>query len=84
MGRLFICANEKIGSSNELSSFIDLLKFDLFVNCTREVSGCSDETSQFKTPSLALKIGCSLKKCAGILKGNALITGDEKLEKQAF
>lgn len=30
-----------------------------------------------------MKIGCSLKKCAGILKGNALITGDENLERKA-
>nr|XP_022307366.1 uncharacterized protein LOC111113406 [Crassostrea virginica] len=83
MGRLLICANEKTGSSNELSSFIDPFQFDLLVNCTREVAGCSQETSQFKTPSLALKIGCSLKKCAGILKGNALRIGDESLERKA-
>ena len=83
MGRLLICANEKTGSSNELSSYIDPFQFDLLVKCTREVAGCSQETSQFKTPSLALKIGCSLKKCAGILKGNALRTGDESLERKA-
>lgn len=83
MGRLLICVNKKTGSSNELANFIDPFQFDLLVNCTREVAGCSNETSQFKTPSLALKIGCSLKKCAGILKGNALITGDENLERKA-
>ncbi|XP_062608302.1 uncharacterized protein LOC134270140 [Saccostrea cucullata] len=84
MGRLLLSLRKQTGADDaELSSFIDPRKFDIVVQSTKEVSGFSMETTKYKTPSLALKIGYSLKKCAGIMKGNALRTGDSEVEAKA-
>lgn len=80
LGHLVLCYREK----NDCSEYLlaDLLKperFDEVVAVTKEL--CSfqhgEQLSSFKTPSLALKLGISLKKCAILHKGVALRRKDK-------
>ena len=47
------------------------------IEAVRQVSGFDKNTNFFEVPSLALKLGHSLKRCATILKGNVIEICDE-------
>ena len=67
-----------------LTDVIDPEKFKDVIKATRAVSGFDDDdTHMYRTPSLALKIGHSLKEAAAILLGEALSGGDCILERRA-
>jgi len=84
LGRLLRVLRENTNQCNKgLREFIDPSQFQQVTEATRQVAGFSNETHFYTTPSLALKIGHSLKKCAKILKGFALQTDDEDLLKKA-
>ncbi|XP_064648758.1 uncharacterized protein LOC135500969 [Lineus longissimus] len=63
--------------SATLSNFICTTKFDLIVISALNVSGFNPTDHSMRTPSLALKIGHSLKKCAKLMKRDALSAGDK-------
>ena len=42
------------------------------------IAGFDESKHSYKTPSLAIKIGHSIKKCAWIVKANALEEGDKQ------
>ena len=84
MGRLILELRQKPGAEGaDLESFIDPTKFREVVSAAKNISGFSETAHTYCTPSLALKIGHSVKKCALILKGQALETCDGDLEKRA-
>eukprot|EP00057_Strongylocentrotus_purpuratus_P018934 XP_011673408.1 PREDICTED: uncharacterized protein LOC100892236 [Strongylocentrotus purpuratus] len=58
-------------------------KFHDVVKATRQASGFNGDDNIYTTPSLALKIGHSLKTCTEILRGEALVSGDEAVEKKS-
>ncbi|XP_033106285.1 uncharacterized protein LOC117108397 [Anneissia japonica] len=58
------------------SKFIDVTR------ATKRAAGFNEDTNLYNTPSLALKIGHSIKDCTEILRGEALMSGDEFLEKK--
>lgn len=66
-----------------LADLIDPHNFHAVVDATRATAGFNDKSHLYSTPSLALKIGHTLKKAAEILKGEALISGDSALEKRS-
>ncbi|KAJ8050396.1 hypothetical protein HOLleu_03587 [Holothuria leucospilota] len=77
----------------QLSDVFDPSKFETVIASVKEVCDYSrqDKDSNpgvFKTPSLALKLGYSLKACAEIVKGQAIINDDqttvEKVDKFLF
>ena len=53
------------------------------VKAVHDVAGFSEDKQLYQVPSLALKIGHSIKKCALILKGNALESGQKYNAEQA-
>lgn len=63
--------------SADLKQFIRPIKFSNVVNSALNVAGFDPSTNTMKTPSLALKIGHSIKKCAKIIKANGLQLGDD-------
>ena len=69
----------------ELSNFLRPEKFDIIVKAVRNVAGFSGENGQLEVgiPSLALKVGYSLQKCASILTGQALRSKDESALKDS-
>lgn len=78
MGRLLIKLREidKEGDgSKDLSIYINPGKFDLIIQATKLLCVTQAGTYQrpeFSIPSLALKIGHGIRKCAGYLRGTAL------------
>ncbi|XP_071833308.1 uncharacterized protein [Apostichopus japonicus] len=84
VGRMVVEYRQLTGESNaSLTDLIDPKKFVAVVNATRQTSGFDADSHLYETPSLALKIGHSLKKSAEILKGDALMKGDFDLEKRS-
>ncbi|XP_070549166.1 uncharacterized protein [Ptychodera flava] len=84
MGRLLIQLRISSGNpSAGLDVFINNVHFQLVVAAAKIVAGFNEDTHQYAIPSLALKLGHSLGKCAVILKGKALEKGDEVKTKQA-
>ncbi|KAJ8043636.1 hypothetical protein HOLleu_10822 [Holothuria leucospilota] len=78
LGRLVLTMRELSGSS--ISSLEDAVCPRQFKNVTeavRHVAGFDPVKKLYQTPSLALKIGHSLKACAAILKGEALQSLDK-------
>ncbi|XP_033638838.1 uncharacterized protein LOC117299409 [Asterias rubens] len=68
-------------SNAMLADLICPEKFNEVIEATRRAAGFQEETNLYTTPSLALKIGHSLKSCAEILRGDALLSRDTVLEK---
>ncbi|XP_062581100.1 uncharacterized protein LOC134242919, partial [Saccostrea cucullata] len=83
LGRLLISLREIDEDINSLDDAIQPQKFPTVVKCTKTLCGFKDSTNSYANPSLALKLGHSLKKCAKIKKSMALIEGSEELSKNA-
>ncbi|XP_029558528.1 uncharacterized protein LOC115155749 isoform X4 [Salmo trutta] len=58
-------------------------KFKLAVHAARKMSGHDPTSDRYKTPSLALKIGYSLKRATEIAFGESRMTEDREAEEQA-
>lgn len=83
LGRLIISLRELDKDINSLEDAILPQKFPTVVKCTRTLCGFNDNTNSYANPSLALKLGHSLKKCAKIKTSMALIEGSEDMSKNA-
>ena len=46
----------------------------------REVAGYSEQTHSYSSPSLALKLGHSFRKCTNFLKNEGLKENDDKVK----
>jgi hypothetical protein len=60
----------------DLESFLTPTKFRKCLAAAKRLAGYDDNNASFATPSLALKIGHTLKKCATILEGACLERGN--------
>ncbi|XP_024121096.1 uncharacterized protein LOC112142076 isoform X1 [Oryzias melastigma] len=76
-GRLVLQA-KRCGKLKRISDFFLPANFPHVIEAVHKVAGFSQETSTFKTPSLALKLGHNLKKMANIVEYEAMVAGDEK------
>ena len=84
LGRLLLQLRNQTGKPNaSLESFIKPRCLKMIVSAVHEISGYDAQTQSYKTPSLALKVGHSLKKCAVIMKGLALEAGDRDQGQEA-
>ncbi|KAL7872223.1 hypothetical protein SRHO_G00072060 [Serrasalmus rhombeus] len=75
--------SSQLSSSSILSKEVENGKFQTVVEATRTVSGFMASQNEYKTPSLACKIGYSLKRAAEILVGESLISGNTRTERDA-
>lgn len=82
LARLLISLREVVNNENaQLSQFLRPDKFDVLVQCVMQISKFEVKRGEKEvgTPSLALHIGYSLKKCVGIVRGKALREKDKGL-----
>lgn len=82
VARLLISLREAEHNENaQLSQFLRPDKFDVVVQCVMDISKFDVKMGekQVGTPSLALHVGHSLKKCVGIVRGKALREKDKGL-----
>ncbi|ELU12800.1 hypothetical protein CAPTEDRAFT_194066 [Capitella teleta] len=76
MARLLQVMRIQESSPNaRLKSFLTPSKYRVCLTAAKSLAGYDENKSQYDTPSLALKVGHTLKKCATILEG-------QRLEKQ--
>ena len=64
-----------------LTDCLHASKFNIVVQAVRHLCGYSEESHQYQTPSLALKIGHSVKKCCAIVSCDSIKKGDEARRK---
>ncbi len=76
LGRLVIQLRRNTHQPNaSLEVFVHPHHLNDIVKAVHDVAGFSEGNQMYHVPSLALKIGHSIKKCALILKGNAIECG---------
>ncbi|KAJ8018491.1 hypothetical protein HOLleu_43490 [Holothuria leucospilota] len=84
VGRLLVEVRVVIGDPNAtLTSVIHPAKYTSVVAALKNVAGFDTSTHKYRVPSLALKIGHTIKKCATILKAEGLISGNDTVVCQA-
>ena len=59
-----------------MKDYIDPTKFQDVVKAAKTVAGFDEKTHKYQIPSLALKLGHTVKRCAKILEGNSLENGN--------
>ena len=79
---LLIMKKNTSATSLQLKDCIDPAMFYQVVIAVRSLCGCNEQ-AHFEKASLSLKLGHSLKKCAALLKSQALQSGDEVLKKKS-
>lgn len=67
---------KKIGKAAQLKDFIHPSKFQTVLQAVRITAELDPEKESYGIPSLALKLGHSLKKCGVLVKGEGLETGN--------
>lgn len=82
LGRLLLKVREMDPDIVTLKECISPQQFDKVLEAVRSLAGLNPETGRYKTPSLAIKLGQSLQKCALIIKADCIRTGDPVSEKQ--
>ena len=65
-----------------MQSCIDPGKFPVLVTAVHQLCGYMEDDNAYKNPSLALKIGHTLKKCASTLRSIALIEGSTAIQEK--
>lgn len=84
LGRLVIEARKH--PTNNIFQFehcLDPSKFNELILSIKSLAGFTDSTHMYTTPSLALKVGYSLMRCAKILKSDGIIENDDAKQKMA-
>lgn len=77
LGRLLLACKS---SSKDIRCIDDVLlskNWDLLIQSVRSISGFDDESHAYSSPSLALKIGHSLQKCARYMRSEGIKEGDK-------
>jgi hypothetical protein len=82
LGRFVIAARKNQSNFTNLTSCIDAAKFPEVVSVVRQMCGYASASNNFSNPSLALKLGNGLKKCAVILRSISLVEGNVDLKEQ--
>ncbi|XP_029949996.1 uncharacterized protein LOC115390320 isoform X2 [Salarias fasciatus] len=80
VGRLLLCLRTEFSIHN-LEEAIKPANFQRIVQAVKKVSGFDEERLSFQTPSLALKLGHTLRKICDIIHCRALMAEDEELIK---
>ncbi|XP_072167932.1 uncharacterized protein [Diadema setosum] len=84
MARLLLTYRETTGEhSATLSSMIDPVEFTSVVRAVQRLSGFHPDRNSYDKPSIALKLGHSLKNVALLTVNSGLMEGDKQMEERA-
>lgn len=75
LGRFLICARKQDADINCMTDILAPEKFPVAVKATKVLCKFDEVNNHYSSPSLALKIGHLLKKCAKLSKSESLING---------
>lgn len=82
LGRFLQKIREMEKSVMSLDQVIAPQRFLKNVDAVKALAGYDKDLQSYKIPSLALKVGMSLKKCCKIIKAQALLNGDTKRKQE--
>lgn len=77
LGRLSIGARKQVSSIRTLRDCVSSSNWEDLLLTIKAVAGYNIETKQYKTPSYALKVGHSLKKCARMIRNKSSQSNDD-------
>jgi len=80
LGRLLLVAKQSF-VKKDLKGLLHPKEFDFVVQCVRDVAGYNPDDHSYQIPTLAMRLGGSLKKCANILLSEAIKSEDEELQR---
>ena len=84
LGRLVLQLRKNTQQPNaSLESFVHPHHLSDIVKAVHDIAGFREDKQLYDVPSLALKIGYSVKKCALVLKGSALESGQKHKAERA-
>ncbi|KAL5005605.1 hypothetical protein ScPMuIL_016763 [Solemya velum] len=83
LGRFLLKMREINKQVTSLSECCNPQLFNQVIEAVKLASNFDDESSSYDVPSLALKLGHSLKKCATIIKSTAIIDGNNVKKQEA-
>jgi hypothetical protein len=83
LGRLVIAIRKIDGTVKYLTDCINPSKFLIVLQAVRQLCGWNESTNMYVTPSLAVKLGFSIKKCAMIVKSGAIIEDQTEIRRLA-
>ncbi|XP_051812170.1 uncharacterized protein LOC110965813 [Acanthochromis polyacanthus] len=72
-----ICHSRKLGKLQKMEDFYIPSNFNSVIEAVKDVAGYDEDKNIYKRPSLALKLGHSLKKIADILECEAQMAGSD-------
>lgn len=78
-----VLQGKKNGKLQNILDFFVPANFPHVLQAVRKVTGFSEETNTYKTPSLALKLGHNLKKIANIVECEGMMSGEENTARNA-
>ncbi|XP_029685193.1 uncharacterized protein [Takifugu rubripes] len=82
VGRLVLEA-QKVTPLKRLEEFFIPKNFPHVIAAVKKTAGYNPETNAYQTPSLALKLGHSLKKISSIVESDAMMMGDNVMAEYA-
>lgn len=83
LGRLLLSMKAVDPTRRSLEQCLFPENWELLLKAIKDVAGYDDATKSYKIPSLPLKLGHSLSKCARIIRNRAVITEDTTLRTKA-
>jgi len=82
MGRLLTVLKTEHNIQTILEAIVPA-NFQVLLQCVRKVAGFNNTECTYKTPSLALKLGHSMKKCAMMAKSKGLQESNQEMQSNA-
>ena len=83
LGRFLLAARKKNPRIITMQDSMNPVLFSSVIAAVKDVTGFDQSTGQYRIPSLALKLGHSLKHCGKILLTKAIVNGSLGLKQHA-
>ncbi|PJE78088.1 hypothetical protein CI610_02980 [invertebrate metagenome] len=82
LGRMLLAIQEKSPSVDTIEKCLDPSNWEEVIVAVRSVAGFNSKTNQYTIPTLPLRVGQSLVKCAKLLKTKSIVISNEELRKK--
>ena len=78
LARLILSIRKTTGFNRDLECCIDPADWESLIDGVKDVAGYDETNHSYKIPSLPLKLGASLFRCAKVLHATGLVIGNEE------
>ena len=82
LSRLLIEIKEKYATIDTIEKCLDPPNWEKLINAVKGLAGFDPKSNQYSTPTLPLRLGQSLVKCAKLLKTRSIVMSNEEMRKK--